>query len=218
MDHFKAVKVAPSILSADFTRLKDEVDLVTEAGADLLHVDVMDGHFVPNITIGPCVVRSLKKVAKIPLDVHLMITSPEKYLADFVQAGSDWITFHIEAVSAPQDLIRRARDMGVKVGISLKPRTPVSAIEDVAGLVDLVLVMSVEPGFGGQHFNPEVLPKIAQIRKLNPDVEISIDGGINIKTAAAAIDAGADILVAGSAIFYAPDPRAAVRQLKTGKL
>lgn len=210
----KTIKVAPSILSADFARLKEEIILISRAGADLLHVDVMDGHFVPNITVGPCVVEALKKVATVPLDVHLMIASPEKYLEPFIRAGSDWITFHIEAMSDPEKFIDRAHSLGVKVGVSLKPATPVQAIAPIVNMVDLVLVMSVDPGFGGQSFQPEVLPKIREIHDLGSHAEVSIDGGINLNTARQAVEAGVDILVAGTAIFKSPDPAAMVQKLK----
>lgn len=209
------IKIAPSLLSADFARLRDEVEMVTEAGADVLHLDVMDGHFVPNITIGPCVVEAVRKVSSIPLDVHLMITDPDKYLDSFVKAGSDWITFHIETVAEPQKFIERARSLGVKVGVSIKPLTPVSAIEPILTSLDLVLVMSVEPGFGGQSFRPEVLPKVQQLRATPgcpPD--ISMDGGINLDTAVPAAKSGVNVLVAGSAIFHAQDPEAMVGRLR----
>lgn len=214
MSQPRTVKVAPSLLAADFARLKEEIELVERAGADLIHIDVMDGHFVPNITIGPCVVAAIDKVTKLELDVHLMITAPDKYLAQFAAAGSNWITFHIETSPDPEQLIAKTKSLGVKVGVSLKPKTPVAAIADILPLVDLVLVMSVEPGFGGQEFMPDVLSKVSEIRRLNSQAAISIDGGINGATAPLALAAGVDILVAGSAVFNAPDPAKAIRELK----
>lgn len=214
MNSSKSIKIAPSILSADFARLKDEIEVVARAGADYLHIDVMDGHFVPNITIGPCVVAALKKVSTIPLDVHLMIDSPEKYLRAFVEAGSDWVTFHVEASPDPHQFIQQARAMGIKIGIAIKPATSVETIVEFLGDIDLVLIMSVEPGFGGQKFNPSVLAKIEQIKKHRPRTTISIDGGVNLQTASLAARAGVDILVAGSSIFHAPEPGSMVQRLR----
>lgn len=210
-----SLKIAPSILSADFARLRDEIEMVSVAGADLLHLDVMDGHFVPNITFGPCVVEAVKKVTSIPLDVHLMITDAEKYLKTFVAAGSDWITFHIEAVANPHQFIEQAKNLGVKVGVSLKPLTPVTALKEILPEVDLILIMSVEPGFGGQKFQSAVLSKITELRQQYQFLaDISIDGGINLETAPLAVEAGANILVAGSAIFHADDPESVIRKFK----
>ena len=207
------IKIAPSILSADFTRLGSEVKRVEEGGADLIHVDVMDGHFVPNISIGQPVVRSLRKVTKLPLDVHLMIGSPKKYVKDFVEAGSDIVTVHAEATNDLVALVREIADYSVKVGVSIKPRTSTTALDEVLDKVDLVLIMSVEPGFSGQEFMPEVLPKIEELaRRFQGD--IAVDGGINLRTAPLVVRAGANVLVAGSAIFGSNDPARAVRELK----
>jgi ribulose-phosphate 3-epimerase len=209
------IKIAPSLLSADFAMLRDEIEMVCEAGADILHLDVMDGHFVPNITIGPCVVEAVRKVSSVPLDVHLMISDPEKYLDSFVKAGSDWITFHIEALSEPQKFIERAKSLGVKVGVSLKPQTTVAAIEKILPLVDLVLVMSVEPGFGGQSFRPEVLAKVQELRSAaSCPPDIGMDGGLNLDTVPQVVKSGVNVLVAGSAIFHAQDPEAMVGKLR----
>ena len=209
----KRIQIAPSILSADFARLAEDIHKV-EASADIIHVDVMDGHFVPNITIGPCVVKALRKCSTLPLDVHLMISDPEKYLEAFADAGSDWITFHLEAVSSPEKLIRRAKALGVKVGISIKPATGIDKLLPLLPLLDLILIMSVEPGFGGQAFMSKVLDKVRKLKQKSDCPLISIDGGINEKTAPLATEAGVDILVAGSAVFKANDPVAAIQQLR----
>lgn len=203
----KKIYIAPSILSADFAFLARDIQKVTDAGADILHVDVMDGHFVPNITIGPCVIKSIKKIAKIPLDVHLMISHPEKYLEAFAHAGSDWITFHIEATDNPKAFIQKAKKLGVKVGVSIKPGTSIEMIEPILKELDLILIMSVEPGFGGQKFQGEVLEKVKALRAFPECPEnISIDGGINLETAHLAVKSGVNILVAGSAVFHSNDP------------
>ena len=210
-----SIKIAPSLLAADFSRLRDEVAMVCDAGADWLHLDVMDGHFVPNLTFGPCVVEAVRKVCSIPLDVHLMISDPEQYLEAFVKAGSDLITFHIEALPHPQNFIAHARAAGVKVGVSIRPMTDVAAIEPILSDVDLVLIMSVEPGFGGQKFQPQALDKLARLRSLpNCPQHLSIDGGINLDNARLAVVAGANVLVAGSTIFGADDPEAMVKRLR----
>lgn len=197
--------IAPSLLSADFADLKSEMAKVAEAGAHLLHIDVMDGHFVPNLTLGMPVVKSLKTAAKLPLDVHLMIEAPEKYIEEFVKAGADYLTIHIESTKIARDCVMQIRRLGAKPGITLRPRTIIQELKPYLSLVDLVLVMTVEPGFGGQNFMPEQLEKIMWLKdfreknKLNYMIEV--DGGINEKTAKACWQAGADILVAGSAIF-----------------
>ena len=200
-----SIKVAPSILSADFARLGDEVRQVHAAGADWLHIDVMDGHFVPNITIGAPVVASIRPVTSLPLDVHLMIEHPERYISDFVKAGADIITVHVEATPHLESTVRAIKEQGAKAGVSLNPATPLSAADAFIHHVDLVLIMSVNPGFGGQSFIPETLPKIASMRQMidsrKPGVELEVDGGINVENAPEIVEAGADVLVAGSSIF-----------------
>ncbi|OGW82167.1 MAG: ribulose-phosphate 3-epimerase [Omnitrophica bacterium RIFCSPLOWO2_12_FULL_44_17] len=205
--------IAPSILSADFGRLAEEIKDVERAGADWIHVDVMDGHFVPNLTIGPCVVDSIRKVTKLPLDVHLMIEEPAKYIREFRKAGSDWITIHVEACRDVRETIRLIKDSGAKAGISVRPKTPVSAIEPYLDLIDLVLVMTVEPGFGGQEFMEEMLQKVEIIRKRFPN-HISVDGGINVETVRRAAQAGVNVFVAGSAIFKEKDRKAIMARLR----
>lgn len=209
------IKVAPSILSADFSCLDKEVKSVEAAGADMIHVDVMDGHFVPNITIGPVVVKYLRKTTKLPLDVHLMIENPQKYIKDFIVAGSDMITMHIETVSAAEFKKQAAilKEEKIKVGVSLNPATSLSKIKAVLSYVDFVLVMSVNPGFGGQAFIPQVLPKIKQLRSIFSG-DISVDGGINEKTAQDVIRAGANIIAAGSYIFGAKNRKTAIERIR----
>ena len=215
----KTVKVAPSILSADFSRLGEEIKAVEDAGADLIHVDVMDGHFVPNITIGPPVIAAIRKVTRLPLDVHLMITNPEAYITDFVNAGADNITVHVETPYHLNRLIQTIKEhRGVRAAVSLNPATPLTSLEYILGDIDMVLIMSVNPGFGGQAFIPSALEKIAQLRKrideLNLSTDIEVDGGIKPENAKTIIDAGADILVAGSAIFGQKDYAAAIRGVR----
>ncbi|MCD6414490.1 MAG: ribulose-phosphate 3-epimerase [Candidatus Diapherotrites archaeon] len=207
------IKIAPSILSADFSRLADEIAEVEKAGADLIHVDVMDGCFVPNISIGQPVVRSIRKTTKLPLDVHLMIEKPDRYLKEFIDAGSDRITFHIEADTDVNWCINTLREFGVSVGIALRPETPISAIRQILDGIDIVLVMGVEPGFGGQRFMESVLPKISELRKFFKG-EIEVDGGVNRETICQVINAGADTLVAGNAVFGSGDSGKAVKELK----
>ncbi len=214
-----SVQIAPSILSADFAALGDAVATAERGGADLIHIDVMDGHFVPNITIGPPVVKSLKRVATRPLDVHLMIEEPDRYIEAFAAAGAAMISVHGEVLPHLHRTIHAIKALGAKAGVVLNPSTPVGAIEEIASDVDFVLVMSVNPGFGGQSFIPRSVEKIAAVRALlnrsgNPGAEIEVDGGIDMKTAARVVEAGARILVAGNAIFGTPNPEQATRDLK----
>ena len=212
------IKIAPSILSADFSCLEREIKKVELAGADMLHIDVMDGHFVPNITIGPGVVKYIRRVTKLPLDVHLMIENPQNFINDFVKAGSDMITMHIETINAKRYPLyaKRLKSKGIKAGISLNPATPLAKIINVLNLVDLVLVMSVNPGFSGQAFIPTVLPKIKQLRSIfNGD--ISVDGGVNDKWAGSIVRAGANILAVGSYIFGAKNTKLAIERIRNAK-
>jgi ribulose-phosphate 3-epimerase len=212
------ISIAPSILSADFTRLAEAIALMESAGADVIHVDVMDGHFVPNLTIGPPVVRALKRIATVPLDVHLMIDNADATVAWYLDAGADMVTVHVEACHRPHGILRAIRDAGAKPGIALNPATPVSSVSDFLGEVDTVLVMSVNPGFGGQSFMAEVLPKVSEIAAIvkvaGYPVVIEIDGGIDETTAPLAAAAGARLLVAGNAIFGASDPAAAMAAIR----
>jgi ribulose-phosphate 3-epimerase len=213
------VLVAPSILSADFSRLGDEVRAVEAAGADLVHVDVMDGRFVPNITIGPVVVESLKKVTQLPLDVHLMIVEPEKYIGDFIKAGAHTVTVHVETCPHLHRTLQQIRSAGAKAGVTLNPSTPVSALSEILTEVDQVLVMSVNPGFGGQSFIPGAVEKVRTIRQMldargRQAVNIEVDGGINADTAKLVIAAGARMLVAGNHVFRSRDYKAAIAALR----
>ncbi len=215
----RTIKIAPSILSADFARLGDEIKAVQAAGADIIHVDVMDGHFVPNITIGPLIVEAARRSTNLPLDVHLMIANPELYIADFARAGANSITVHVEASLHLNRLVQSIREhRGVKAGVSLNPATPLSSLDYILPDVDVVLIMSVNPGFGGQSFIPSALDKIRQLRKRIVEqklkVEIEVDGGVKIENAARIAAAGADILVAGSAVFGAKDYSAAIRGIR----
>jgi ribulose-phosphate 3-epimerase len=212
-------RIAPSILSADFAALGAAVAAVERGGADLIHVDVMDGHFVPNITIGPPVVRALKRVARVPLDVHLMIEDPDRYIEAFADAGASWLTVHVEAARHLHRTVSAIRALGVRPGVALNPATPVAMLEEIAGDVDLVLVMSVNPGFGGQAFIPRSESKVKAVRalldRLGARAAIEIDGGIDLANVRAVVRAGVDIVVAGSAIFGGGDPEGATRDLKT---
>jgi ribulose-phosphate 3-epimerase len=212
------ILLAPSILSADFAKLGDAVAAVERGGADLIHVDVMDGHFVPNITIGPPVVKSLKRVAKVPLDVHLMITDPDKYIGPFADAGASMISVHVEVLPHLHRTIHAIQALGAKAGVVLNPSTPVVDISEIAADVDYVLVMSVNPGFGGQSFIPRSESKVAEVRALLDSVGnnalVEIDGGIDMSTVSRVVKAGARMLVAGHAIFATPDPERAARELK----
>ena len=209
----RKIKIAPSILSADFCRLGEEIQDVERSGADVIHVDVMDGHFVPNLTIGAPVVKSIRKVTALPLDVHLMIDEPIQYIDDFRKAGSDWITIHVEATQKVKETLEHIRKIGALSGISLRPKTPLSAVIPFLNQVDLVLIMSVEPGFGGQSFMPEMMQKVKDLRRQFKGI-ISVDGGIAPDTAPQALEAGADLLVAGTAIFKEKDRRSAISKLR----
>jgi len=211
------MKIAPSILSADFAALGEAIARVEAAGADQLHVDVMDGHFVPNLTIGPPVIESIKKRTRLPLDVHLMIEEPERWVDTYVRAGADLVTVHAEASAHLQRTLSQIREAGAKSGVALNPSTLPDVLEYVLDDLDLVLVMSVNPGFGGQAFLKEAYPKLRQLRRLlgSRPVELSVDGGVGRSNAAELALAGAQVLVAGSAIFGAPDPGEAVRSLRS---
>ena len=212
------VKIAPSILSADFRNLESEIKKVEKAGADMIHVDVMDGHFVPNITIGPLVVKAARAITKLPLDVHLMIENPDRYIPDFAQAGADLITIHVETSKNLDEDIELINQNNAKPGVVVNPGTPVDAVFHVLDKVVMVLLMSVNPGFEAQEFMPEVLPKIkelnSEIKKRKLKVDIEVDGGINLETAPKVVRAGANVLVAGSAIFYAKDYAEVIRKMK----
>jgi ribulose-phosphate 3-epimerase len=214
----KNLMLAPSILSADFSRLGEEIKAVEEAGADVIHIDVMDGRFVPAITIGPLVVKAARKVTKLPLDVHLMITEPDRYVQDFAEAGADWITVHAEACVHLHRTLNAIRKLGKKAGAVLNPATPLAALEYVLEEVDLVMLMSVNPGFGGQSFIESTLGKCRKLRamldQVNPAAGIEIDGGISPKTIKAMAEAGANIFVAGSAVYGQPDYAAVIREMK----
>lgn len=216
------IRIAPSILSADFAQLGADIAAAERGGADLIHVDVMDGHFVPNITIGPPVVRSIKRIARVPLDVHLMITDPDKYIDAFVDAGAAMISVHVEVLPHLHRTLHYIRSRGAKAGVVLNPSTPVRSIEDIAQDVDFVLIMSVNPGFGGQTFIPRSVEKIRATRALlnaaGNLAPIEVDGGVDLKTVARVVEAGAELLVAGSAIFGGGDPEKATRALKEAAL
>ncbi|MFS0915712.1 ribulose-phosphate 3-epimerase [Brevibacillus sp. 179-C 1.1 NHS] len=213
------VKIAPSILSADFARLGEEILDVEKGGADWIHVDVMDGHFVPNITIGPLIVDAIRPVTKLPLDVHLMIEEPDRYIPQFAKSGADWITVHQEACRHLHRTLHLIKEHGVKAGVVLNPATPISTIEPVLADLDMVLLMTVNPGFGGQKFIHSVVSKIAQLRQMLNErglghVEIEIDGGVNAETARLCEEAGATVLVAGSAVFNQVDRGQAITAIR----
>ncbi|OEF98540.1 ribulose-phosphate 3-epimerase [Desulfuribacillus alkaliarsenatis] len=213
-----SIKIAPSILSADFAKLGDEIKLVEKAGVDMIHIDVMDGHFVPNITIGPLVVKAIKPITSLPLDVHLMIENADLYIADFCKAGADIITVHAEACTHLHRTIQLIKSHGVKAAVSLNPATPLNVLEYVLPDVDMVLIMSVNPGFGGQSFIPSAITKIKQLKQMideqNLNIDIQVDGGVNDKTAKEVINAGANVLVAGSYLFGHEDIDNRVRLLR----
>ncbi len=213
------IGIAPSILSADFGRLRDQVQSVEQAGANWIHVDVMDGHFVPNITIGPLVVRAVRDSTNLPVDVHLMISNPDLFLADFAQAGADVLTVHVEACTHLQRTVQRIRELGMAAGVALNPHTPERSLQYVLGDLDLVLVMTVNPGFGGQAFLPSVVPKIRALRTMIDErslpVLLEVDGGVAVGTAGSVARAGARILVAGSAIFGKGDHTEAIASIRS---
>lgn len=211
-------KIAPSILSADFSNLERDIKMVESAGAHLLHIDVMDGHFVPNITIGPVVLKAIRKVASIPLDVHLMIENPGDYIDSFIDAGADYVTVHVEAAPHLHRVLQKIRERGVKTGVSLNPHTPISSIEEVLDDLDLILIMSVNPGFGGQKFIPNTLDKLRRLKKMliahNADhIEVEVDGGIKLDNIKEISDAGTDIFVSGSGIFGVEDPVNEIKEM-----
>ena len=212
-------KVAPSILSADFVNLQRDIAYIGTCGADYVHVDVMDGNFVPNITIGIPVVKAIRGITELPLDVHLMIDRPLRYVEEFCDAGADIVTIHAEAdtVENNQEALRRIRAKGKKAGVSIKPGTPITALDPYMDMMDLILVMTVEPGFGGQKFMADMMPKVRALRKIidvrTPGVELEVDGGVNTETAKTCVEAGANVLVAGSALFKAPDVTAFIGAL-----
>jgi ribulose-phosphate 3-epimerase len=212
------VKIAPSILSADFARLGEEIDAVEQAGADYIHVDVMDGHFVPNITIGPVVVKAVRHVTSLPLDVHLMISNPPEYISEFAEAGANILMVHAEACIHLDRVVQQIRDAGVKAGVALNPHQPLSILEYVLQDLDQVLLMTVNPGFGGQSFIKGVIPKITRLKEMIVEkglqIDIEVDGGVKVDNARQIADAGADVLVAGSAIFSTDDYRETIRRFK----
>ena len=214
----KSLKIAPSILSADFSRLKDEIQAVEATGADWLHVDVMDGHFVPNITIGPVVVEWVRKVTKIPIDVHLMITDPDKYAPEFIKAGADWISVHPDTCPNPNATLNKIRDLGAKSSIAVNPDVPLKKVEGCFSDVDMVLMMTVFPGFGGQAFIPDVLPKIEEVRKRidqsRSAILVEVDGGIKTDNIDRVCRAGGEVIVSGSGIFKTPNYTDTIRRMR----
>ena len=211
-------KIAPSIISADFSRLGEEISAVETGGADWIHIDVMDGHFVPNITIGPGVIGSLRKTTKLPFDVHLMIENPHRYIEDFAAAGSDIITVHVEATHHLHRSVAMIRDMGIKAGVSLNPATPLIQVEPLLADLDLLLIMTVNPGFGGQEFISSMLPKIRKakemINTISPAISLEVDGGVSLENIKTIAEAGADVVVAGTSIFGSKDYRSTIAAMK----
>ncbi|MBI4436778.1 MAG: ribulose-phosphate 3-epimerase [Candidatus Omnitrophica bacterium] len=210
----KQLKIAPSLLAADFSRLASEIEKVEKAGADLLHVDVMDGHFVPNLTIGPIIVKAIRALSTLPLDVHLMMMDAEKYLENFAKAGSNMLTIHVEATKGKTaTLLSRIKEMGLRAGLALNPGTPLSAAKEFFSKTDMILLMTVHPGFGGQKFIPDVLQKVEELRKTYAG-DIEVDGGIDPQTGKLAVAKGANVLVAGTYIFRSEDPKEAIQALR----
>ena len=212
------IKIAPSILSADFSKLGEEIIKIAVAGADMVHIDVMDGHFVPNLTLGAPIVKSLRKITDLPFDVHLMINNPENLIDDFIDAGADIITVHMESTNHLHRLIQKIKSKGVKAAVSLNPATPLNTLDEILSDLDMVLLMSVNPGFGGQSFIPSTLDKLARLREMitakNLNIDIQVDGGINVETAPEVIKHGANILVAGSAVYGSKDIKDTIAKLK----
>jgi len=212
------MKIAPSILSADFSRLRDEIQAVEKAGADWLHVDIMDGHYVPNITIGPFVVESVRKVTRMPLDVHMMITDPDKYAPEFIKAGADWISVHPDTCKDPVKSLERIRELGAKTSIAVNPDVPLEKVEPYLGHIDMLLMMTVFPGFAGQAFIEDVLPKIEKARQIITEKKLPIlieaDGGIKADNIDRVVRAGAEVIVSGSGIFKTPDYAATIRRMR----
>ncbi len=206
--------IAPSILSADFAKLGEEVEAITKGGADWIHIDVMDGHFVPNITIGPCVVGAIRSHTNLHFDTHLMIDHPEQYVPQFLKSGSDRICFHLEATEDPAAVLAKIHEGGAKTGIALKPGTPVEKVYPYLSKTDMVLVMTVEPGFGGQKFMADMMDKVKAIKEKCPQMLVQIDGGVNLETIGAAARAGVDVCVAGTAVFGKTDYAVAIHELK----
>ena len=212
------IKIAPSILSADFGRLAEEIRAVEAAGADLIHIDVMDGHFVPNLTIGPLVVEAIRPVTNLPFDVHLMIENPDAYLEAFAKAGADWLSVHVESTPHLHRTVSRIKELGKRAGVVLNPATPLESLDYLLEEIDYVLIMSVNPGFGGQKFIPSALRKVRELKEMirarGLEIPIEIDGGVNLTTVAEVVRAGAEILVAGSAIFGTEDYRATIKAFR----
>jgi ribulose-phosphate 3-epimerase len=211
-------KISPSILAADFTRLGEEIKAVEKAGADYIHIDIMDGHFVPNISIGPFIVKAVKKITNLPLDVHLMISDPDKYIDDFINAGSNILTVHVEAATHLHRTVTYIKEKGIKAGVSLNPSTPLSSLDHILEYIDMVLIMSVNPGFGGQKFIGNVIPKIETLRtmidKNKFEIELNVDGGINIDNIEEIAAAGANVFVSGSGIYATPDYKETISLMK----
>lgn len=212
------IRIAPSVISADFGNLKLDLARLEAAGADMLHVDIMDGHFVPNITFGPDIVKKIKSLTKLPLDVHLMISRPRKYLVKFIEAGATNLTFHFESEDSPGTVISEIGSFDCNVGISIKPKTPLSAVREYLGRIDRLLIMTVEPGFGGQKFMPDMMDKVRQAAEWRTegghDFDIEVDGGLDVHTVAPAVEAGAEVIVAGTAVFSSSNLKESIKNLR----